>query len=276
MSGSPPPVILDWIRSASFVRQVEWHDTIGSTNDRGNELAKNRELETPLLIMAGEQTAGRGRGGNRWWSGPGALTFTLVFNPLDDLTACGLRPVPTDYWPRVALVAGVSLCDVLQASIPATACQLKWPNDVLLGGKKVAGILAEVPPAGPDVPRRLVLGLGVNVNNSLAAAPPEIQAVAAALCDLSEERLDSAQILVDWLNMFSDRLDRLAAQDRALAERWQSLCVLRGKTIELQSGSRLVRGLCRGIDTDGALLLDTPQGPERLYAGVLVRVVPAS
>lgn len=270
---SPPAVILDLIRNATFVQHVEWHDTIASTNDRGNELARNAQLDTPFLILAGRQTAGRGRGTNRWWSGDGALTFTIVFDPEIDLPNCGLPRLPIELWPRVALVAAVALCDVLQSLQPTLAYHLKWPNDVLLGGKKVAGILAEITPAASAVPRRLVLGMGVNVNNSLSAAPAEIQAVAAALCDVSGERFDSAQLLIDWLNGFADRLGALAGGDRNLVQRWQSLCALNGKKIELQSGSRKVQGLCHGIDVHGALLLDTPTGRERLYAGAFVRVL---
>lgn len=265
------PVILDLIRDASFVRRVEWHDTIASTNDRGNDLAQSADLETPLLILAGTQTAGRGRGANRWWSAEGALTLTLVFDPCRDMSACGLPPLPFEVWPRIALVAGVALCDVIENLLPSVPCRLKWPNDVLLGGKKVSGILVEIPPASPTVPRRLVLGMGINVNNSLNAAPAEVQSVAASLCDVAGESFDSAQILIDWLNAFANRLGGLAAGDARLVERWQSLCALNGKSIELQSGSRTVAGLCRGIDSDGALLVDTPIGPERLYAGVLVR-----
>jgi BirA family biotin operon repressor/biotin-[acetyl-CoA-carboxylase] ligase len=270
---SLPPVILELIRDTSFVEKVEWHDTIASTNDRGNELARSADLATPLLILAGRQTAGRGRGANRWWSADGALTFTLVFDPQRDLTKSKLPPLPIELWPRVALVAGVALCDLLQTLLPSTPSRLKWPNDVLLGDKKVAGILVEVPQAGADVPRRLVLGMGVNVNNSLAASPREVQAVAAALCDAGGERFDSTQLLVDWLNSFVNRLGELTGSAPELVQRWQSLCALNGKTVELQSGSRTVRGNCRGIDCDGALLLETCAGPERLYAGSDVRVV---
>jgi BirA family biotin operon repressor/biotin-[acetyl-CoA-carboxylase] ligase len=270
---SPPSVILDMIRDASFVRQVEWHETIASTNDRGIELARNADLETPLLILAGRQTVGRGRGANRWWSGDGALTFSLVFDPDLDLPNCGLPALPFELWPRVALVAGVALCDILQSMLPSGPLRLKWPNDVLLGDKKVAGILAEIPPAIMSVPRRLVLGMGVNVNNSLSAAPAEIQAVAAALCDFAGQHFDGTQMLIDWLNSFADRLGELPGENRQLVARWQSLCALNGKAIELQSGARTVQGLCRGIDLDGALLLDTAAGRERLYAGASVRVL---
>jgi BirA family biotin operon repressor/biotin-[acetyl-CoA-carboxylase] ligase len=265
------PAVLDRIRDSSFVEQVEWHDTIGSTNDRGNELARRADLVTPLLILAGRQTAGRGRGSNRWWSGDGAMTFTLVFDPRDVLP--NREQLPLEVWPRIALVAGVALCDVLQNLLPEVPCSLKWPNDVLLGGRKVAGILAEVPALASDVPRRLILGMGVNVNNSLTAAPPEIRAVAVAIGDAAGCHVDIYQVLIAWLNGFAGRLAALAAADDTLAERWQSLCALRGKQIELQAGNRVVQGLCRGIDIDGALLLDTSTGPERLYAGTLVRTL---
>lgn len=261
------------IQQASFVEHVEWHDVLTSTNDRGMKLAGDQTIATPLLILAGEQTAGRGRGMNRWWSDAGALTFSLVFNPYADQEARGAPPLETECWPRIALVAGVALCDVLQELLPHIPCGLKWPNDVLLAGKKVAGILVEVPPASLSASRRLVLGMGINVNNSLAAAPPEIRSAGAALCDIAGTAFDAADLLISWLHRFADHLHALAVADPGLPYRWKSLCLLSGKTVELQAGNRAIRGLCRGIDADGALLVETDSGPERLYAGALVRAV---
>ncbi len=267
------PIALDRISQATFVERVEWHDVVSSTNDLGIERAGENPLATPLLILAGEQTAGRGRGRNRWWSAAGALTFSLVFDPRRDLAVRRAPELPTERWPTVALAAGVALCDVLLEMLPDVSCTLKWPNDVLLAGKKVSGILVEVPPAVAPAPRRLVLGMGINVNNSLAAAPPELQSTAAALCDAAGTPGDATTLLIAWLNRFAGHLGALAVGDPALPARWQSLCALSGKDVELQSGNRQVRGTCRGIDTDGALLVDTETGPQRLYAGVLVRAV---
>src|SRR5689334_19271139 len=129
------PLNLDHIRQASFVRSVEWHDVVSSTNDRGMELARSTDVVTPTLILAAEQTAGRGRGLNRWWSERGALTFSLVFDPDADLARRGAQPLVAERWPRIALAAGVALCDVLQVAVPESPCSLKWPNDVLLAGK---------------------------------------------------------------------------------------------------------------------------------------------
>jgi BirA family biotin operon repressor/biotin-[acetyl-CoA-carboxylase] ligase len=264
---SCPALDLVRVKNSPFVAEVEWHATIPSTNDRALELAPREALPTPFLIACGEQTAGRGRGSNRWWSGPGALLFSLVLDP-GQVGSAGLR---TDHWPRVALTAGVALCEALGALAPHLSGGLKWPNDVLLAGKKLAGILVEIPPTRPPAPRRLVLGMGINVNNSLAEAPADVRAVGTALCDASGLEFDPTEVLIAWLDRFAGNLGRLAADDPALPLGWQSRCVLSGRTIELLAGDRLVRGTCRGIDTDGALLLETAAGPERLYAGVLVR-----
>lgn len=264
---------LDLIRRASFVKHVEWHDVLPSTSDRGIELVANGNIVTPLLILAGEQSAGRGRGLNRWWSDAGALTFSLVFDPMGDQLARGADVVEAAHWPKIALTAAIALCDVMQELLPDVPCALKWPNDVLLQGKKVAGILAEVPPATPPSPRRLVLGMGINVNNSLKLAPAEVKAVGTAICDVAEAPVDATGLFIDWLSRFAGYLQALALGDCALPARWQSLCALTGKMIELQSGNRCVRGQCRGIDADGALLVDSHSGPERIFAGTLVRIV---
>jgi BirA family biotin operon repressor/biotin-[acetyl-CoA-carboxylase] ligase len=268
-----PAFDLDRLRQTSFVAHVEWHDLISSTNDRGMKLAGDRAIATPYLILAGQQTAGRGRGTNRWWSDAGALTFSLVFDPQADQVSRGSIALEIGCWPRLALVAGVALCDLLQDSAPNSACGLKWPNDVLLAGQKVAGILVEVPPAAPPTARRIVLGMGMNVNNTLESAPPEVRSTGTSLFDATGDTFDLTDIIIGWLQRFADHLHHLAIGDPGLPFRWQSLCALSGKTVELQSGNRTVHGHCRGIDAEGALLVDTETGPERLYAGVLVRAV---
>ncbi|MGQ0635586.1 MAG: biotin--[acetyl-CoA-carboxylase] ligase [Planctomycetaceae bacterium] len=312
-----PFLDLDRLRGHPFIGRVDWHSTIASTNDRALALAAGDTLDTPLLVLADEQTAGRGRGSNSWWSARGALTFSLVLAPqvggifpgqitlgppspalpprggkgaktdfCRELVSCvntntpqfnqrsvGPLELPQDCWPRIALVAGLSLCEALERLLPHLAFGLKWPNDVLLGGKKLAGILVEVPSTTPQKPRRIVLGMGININNSLADAPAEIQSSGTALCDAAGLEFDATQVLLAWLTHFADNLRALAEKDTGLTKRWQMRCVLSGKRVELQSGDRMLNGTCRGIDTDGALLLDTPARLERLYSGVLVRVV---
>jgi BirA family biotin operon repressor/biotin-[acetyl-CoA-carboxylase] ligase len=261
------------IRRSAFVADVESHELLASTNDRAIELSCSETLATPLLIVATEQSAGRGRGLNRWWSETGGLACSLVIDPSRDLISRSSSPLEPERWPRVALAAAVALCDVLQDLLPARDVALKWPNDILLNGKKLAGFLVEIPPAVPAVPRRLVLGMGVNVNNFLKHAPAEIQSMATSLVDAAGRTFEMTAFLAAWLEQFESRLLALAGDDPRLPERWQSLCALTGRTVELQSGNRQVRGLCSGIADDGALLIDSGNGPERLYAGALVRIV---
>lgn len=150
------------ILSATSVRTVEYHDELTSTNDLALQLVSGQPL--PLLVVAERQTGGRGRGGNKWWAAEGALTYSLVVD------AAALR-LEQRSWPRVSLTVALAISDTLDELLPNRAVQLKWPNDVYLQGRKVCGILVETAPRFPGV---LVLGIGVNVNNSLAAAPAEL------------------------------------------------------------------------------------------------------
>jgi BirA family transcriptional regulator, biotin operon repressor / biotin---[acetyl-CoA-carboxylase] ligase len=254
--------MLDLVRLQrdTFLRRVEWHESLASTNDRALQLAAAAECETPHLIAAGEQTAGRGRGNNRWWSGRGALTFSVLLDP----EGLGLRP---ELWPRVSLTAGVAICQMLEQAAPHESVGLKWPNDIWLNGKKVCGILVETTPN-----RRLILGIGLNVNNSMQAAPEEIRMRAASLCDVLHAPPDPTDLLVDLLQRVEFHLQQLAVEHADLPRLWQTRCVLTGRRVEIDQPDRRHSGRCLGIDTDGALLLDSPAAPVRLHAGVVASI----
>lgn len=245
------------LQANTFVRDVEHHAEIPSTNSRAIELA-GEDRPTPLLVLAKMQTAGRGRGDNRWWSAEGALTFSLL------LDAAQLH-LPADRWPRVSLAAGVAVCEAVQSLLPASAVGLKWPNDVHLDRRKVCGILVETPPRSG----RLVVGVGLNVNNSLAHAPDDVRVRATSLYDSAEIEFDPHDTLVRVLRRIEENLKLLATNDALLAQKWRALSVLTGRFVELELGSRHVSGRCLGIDEEGALLLETSVGPERFFAGVV-------
>src|SRR3569623_3093066 len=151
------------LRELPLLTAVEHHEVIGSTNDRALELIQQPDLATPLLILADRQTAGRGRGDHRWWAAEGSLTFSLVFDPTQ-------FSLPREVWPRITLTAAVAMCETALRFAPGTPCGLKWPNDVLFDGRKLCGILAVVPATRGSAQQRMILGLGVNVTNSLAQA----------------------------------------------------------------------------------------------------------
>ncbi|MCX7419968.1 MAG: biotin--[acetyl-CoA-carboxylase] ligase [Planctomycetia bacterium] len=255
------------LRTETFLREVEPHAEIGSTNDRALVLCGEPNLPVPYLILTERQTAGRGRGANRWWSSDGALMFSVVINAKD-------YALPESRWPQISLTVGVAVCETLAILTPTTlttasrphSVGLKWPNDVWLNRRKVCGILMEVPPTRCG---QLVIGVGLNVNNSFADAPAELSLIATSLSDETGVMFDRTSVLATLLQQLDRDLKRLANAEGSLVETWQSRCVLRGRMVSLDSGQRVVTGLCMGIAADGALRLQSPNGEQRFYGGLI-------
>lgn len=258
----------DRIRSETFVRTIETHEAIESTNNRALSLTGSSTAELPWLVIARQQTGGRGRGSNQWWSPTGGLTFSLIV----DVESTGL---PIEKWPTVSLTAGLSVCEALVdvVSLHAGTLQsriaLKWPNDVMFAGKKICGILTELPPQRTG---EVVLGIGINVNNSLASAPEELRSTATSLIDELHVSFSLTDVLVGGLRRLEDNLQRLHDGERELLNRWRQYCYLNGKAVTLDTGQRQIAGACQGIDEDGALLLRTEFGIERVLSGVVTKI----
>lgn len=250
---------LERIEADAPLAGVEYHPEIASTNDRAMELARNSELLTPHLVLADKQTAGRGRGSNRWWSQNGALTFTVIY----DLA------LPTARWPQISLSVGLAVCEVLSARLPREQIGLKWPNDVHLAGKKVCGILVEIPSQRPG---RFVIGIGLNVNNSPATAQAELTTIATSMFDVSGQEFDRSEVLIAVIRALDRELRQLQNDSSDLQSRWQALCVLQGEQVQLTAGEKVVSGRCEGIDADGALVLMTERGRETFFGGIVRRV----
>jgi BirA family biotin operon repressor/biotin-[acetyl-CoA-carboxylase] ligase len=251
----------DSITAQTWVRQVEFFEELGSTSDYALEAIQRPEVRLPLLVVAERQTQGRGRDAKTWWSPPGALLFSLAFHA----TAFSLPPSRR---PQVSLAIGLAVAEMLDAQQLGVPCGLKWPNDVYAAGRKIGGILIESPVSPEPV---LVAGVGVNVNNSLAAAPPELASTATALCDLTQRSFDRQALLIGILQGLATNLQRLATDLTGVCTDWRKRCLLTGRTVVLRLGSQQMAGVCRGIDDDGALWLDTPQGPARFLSGTVER-----
>ncbi len=250
------------IERETFLSAIEFHDEINSTNDRALTSCAESSIGTPRLILAERQTAGRGRGVHRWWSHSGALTLTLVLNGAD-------IPLPFENWPMVSLVAGLAVTETLAEFAANESIRVKWPNDVYLDGKKICGILCEIPPSRPP---RLVLGIGLNVNNSLRDAPPELLRTATSLTDETGLHHDRNEVLISLLRHFERQLQSFrSASTESFLQLWSQRCLLTGMQVTHSSGdNRLRTGHCLGIDAQGALLLETSQGIERLLGGTIV------
>jgi BirA family biotin operon repressor/biotin-[acetyl-CoA-carboxylase] ligase len=209
------------------------HRLTDSTNGRAKPLA---EAGAPhgTLVTADEQSAGRGRQGRVWTAPAGsAVLMSLVLRELDEL---------------LPLTAAVAICEGLPA-----AATVKWPNDVWIEGRKVAGILVE----GRPQEGWAVLGIGVNVTTDAFPAELAESATSLRLAGVSTDPASALDALLDSLSRW------LRAPSGAVLDAWRSLDALRGERVRWSGGE----GVARGIDDSGALLVETRNGPVTLDAG---------
>lgn len=250
------------VMGRTFLQSIEWLERVDSTNSYALQQAVER-TRFPLLIGTDDQTGGRGRGTNRWWGGAGSLACSLVLSPQQ-------FQIPPAAWPRFSLVVGVGIASALQGVAESATVQVKWPNDVYLNGRKVCGVLIESVPQRPEL---LVIGFGVNVNNSLLHAPEEVSTRAIALQDVMDHPPSLQEVLIRILLNLEESIVRFATAPEEVLLDWRHRCFLTGKQISVHSphaNGETRSGTCLGIDDDGALRLMTPQGLERILAGTVL------
>ncbi|MEZ0395640.1 MAG: biotin--[acetyl-CoA-carboxylase] ligase [Anaerolineales bacterium] len=226
---------------------LRYLEKVGSTNDVALAWAADGAADFSLVV-SDEQTAGRGRGGRRWYTPPGAaLAFSLI-----------LRPQPAEQEKVVLFSALGALAVAAALEGYALSPQIKWPNDVLLRGRKVSGVLAETVWLGEQVDS-LVIGVGVNV--SAASLPPDDLLTFPAACLESElgRALDRAALLGDILSALLTWRSRLGTP--AFLEAWESRLAFRGERVEVWADDQPVRiGRLAGLDSNGGLRLHLPGG----------------
>jgi BirA family transcriptional regulator, biotin operon repressor / biotin---[acetyl-CoA-carboxylase] ligase len=252
----------DRILASTFIEHIDYCNELPSTNTRAMQLAGELpDHVCPVLVLTDSQTSGRGRGTNLWWSDNGSLTFSVLVRPLE-------IHLPAGRWPQLSLTAGLAVCDALESLIGGLKSRIKWPNDVFVSGRKICGILVE---AASGQRRSVIIGIGVNVNNSAVHAPPELREAFVALRDLAPGPIRRVDVLLVILKQLDSRLKYLVSSFDALSNEWSERCLLTGRTVEIEFHARRISGLCRGIDEDGAILLDTPTGRERFLSGVVTK-----
>lgn len=234
---------------------VETYAELGSTMERARELAADRATPLPALVMADRQTAGRGRRGAGWWQAAGSLAVSIV---LDEASA-GAVAEPT--W---SLACGVALAEALSACEPAIDPLVRWPNDIEVNGRKIAGILLETAAGG-----RTILGIGANTSGSLREAPEPLRERLTTVVDLTGRPLERDRLLAEFFPRFLGLVQAMQSDATALVARYRPRCALDGQPVTVYRGDEKQTGLCRGIDADGALLLDTGVGRIAITSGSL-------
>jgi len=224
-----------------------------STNERARELAA-AGAPHGTLVTASEQTAGRGRQGRRWQAPANTALLASV------LVRTGPATVP-----GVPFAAGLAVLDALDRVAPIDA-QLKWPNDVMAGGRKLAGILTELEPgAAPEDGRAAgVVGLGLNLR--VPSFPAGADGV--SLDELAAVVPGRDRVLNAWLDALWRRIDALEARGMpALLDEWRRRAVGLGATVTATTARGAVAGIAEDIADDGSLLVRTRDGVVRLVAG---------
>ncbi len=250
---------LSRILQETWVDRVHFFDEIDSTNNRALAHAAQSAESLTELFVAERQTGGRGRGTNTWWSDAGALTWSVLTTPLN---------VPAAHLSQVSLTMGLAVCEAVEQFVAGDVA-LKWPNDVYLNGRKAAGILIEL--AG-STPKRLVVGVGLNVNNSVQNAPAELRATAVSLVDAAGEAgpyFDRTAVLLACIEQIERQLGRFVSRDRTLPDDWRGRSLLTGQQVRLVMPRDEITGVCEDLADDGALLLRTATGIQTCYGGVV-------
>lgn len=239
------------------LHHCERHEALSSTNDRARELAATLPPGAMALVLAEEQTAGRGRGANRWWTGRGSIAGSLLFDP-------GRAGIARERHYLLSLATALAIVDTVAPRVAPRAAGLHWPNDVFVDDRKLAGILVEAMPDG-----RHIVGFGLNANNRLAEAPSELHARVCTLRDLTGKDFDRTELLIEIVGQWARTVALLADDAPAVGRRAHDACLQVGERLAILVGRERTQGICVGIDGDGSLLLDTPRGRQRFYSGVL-------
>lgn len=268
LPSDPGPDLLDaatWqdqLTTRTFGRQMHVLPSTPSTNDVLKQLALSGAPEG-TVVLADQQTQGRGRQGRAFASPAGVgIYLSLLLRP-----TVALASLPT-----LTLACGVATAHAL-ADIQAPPVQLKWPNDVEMAGKKVAGILCEAvlqPSAAPVV----IVGIGMNVNTTLADFPPALHGSATSLALVSGHAWARTSLITRLLVHLEQVYALFQQGDHAtIIAQWLRYGPIHGRRVRFQHEGHEMQGTVVGLEEDGALQVQTPQGPvQRLVAGEVVFV----
>ena len=245
------------LRQTQSVRRVVFEKEVDSTNRLARDLAIAGAVEG-TIVVAESQTGGRGRKGRNWFSPPGVgIYLSLVLRP---------RFQPAEA-PKMTLLAGVALAETIRPLVPSRVA-IKWPNDVLAGGRKFAGILIEI---GTEIDAidYMVVGVGLNVNTPPGLFPAELRARVTSIAAESGHPVSRTDVLAAFLGRFEGWYGRVEREGFGpVIRRWRELSDMAGRRVRVNSFSGSTEGVIEGIDDDGTLLLRTAAGGvERVIAG---------
>lgn len=222
---------------------IEYHDSIPSTNARARELAVDGT--TDLVVLADEQTGGRGRLDREWSSPSGGIWLSILLRP----------DVPATHAPMFTLAAAVATADA--ASAAGVDATIKWPNDVLVGEAKLAGILTEMEGEADRI-GWIVVGIGLNANVDPGTLPPEATSLQAAVGAVN--RRDVTQTLLESFATLADDIE-------GILPAWRERAATLGREVRVETPQGTIEGEAVDITFPGTLEIETPSGRKSVAAG---------
>jgi BirA family biotin operon repressor/biotin-[acetyl-CoA-carboxylase] ligase len=235
---------------------LHWFPRLRSTNDHAAVMRRRRKLFAPAVVLTGKQIAGRGRGKNSWFSNNDVLTVTFVVAADDDLAAHELP-----------LIAGLAVRDAAAELTGQNNVELKWPNDVLFDGRKLAGLLCE------RISNVDLIGVGLNVNLDPADAPAALRKIVTSLLIAGGKPVDRTEALLKIASHLRQTLRRRKEQPFvAFLREYQKHHALLGRRVSIKSENELISGRVEGIDPQARLLVRDRNMLHRVVAGQVALV----
>jgi BirA family biotin operon repressor/biotin-[acetyl-CoA-carboxylase] ligase len=248
------------LKTKSIGRHMTLLPETASTNTVAMDLAAKGAPEG-TVVLAEMQTGGKGRLGRRWISPKGNLYLSVILRPA----------IPTHKAPLITLMGAVAAASAIRNTCGLSA-SIKWPNDILLSGKKVSGLLTEMS-AETDRIRHIVLGIGVNVNMDLAGIPDDIRALTTTVAAEAGTPVNRITLLRQLLRGIEQWYQAFLRDEREVLNQWDSLNVTSGNRVVVSGQGVTFSGLAQGIDAEGRLKVQLADGAVRTVAAGDVTIV---
>ncbi|QHZ47402.1 bifunctional biotin--[acetyl-CoA-carboxylase] synthetase/biotin operon repressor [Bacillus sp. NSP9.1] len=243
------------LKTEKMGQTIYFQDVVASTQKIAHELANNGAAEG-TIVVADKQTEGRGRMARGWHSPKGNGVWMSII----------LRPeIPVQKTPQLTLLAAVALVQAIEEATGISA-EIKWPNDILIGGKKAVGILTELQ-AEADQVHSVIVGTGINVNQLRDDFPEELQETATSLRLSGGKKVDRAALIQTILLTFEKRYrDYLTHGFQPIKLLWESYALSLHRELTARTLNGTFHGKALGIDDEGVLLLETSEGIQKIYS----------
>ena len=246
----------DALHTRVLGRTILFSREIGSTNEWAKELARLGASEGTVVVSE-TQAHGYGRNMRTWFSPEGGLWFSMILRPK-------LKPREA---PKLAFIAGLAVAEILR-ELYVLHAETRWPNDVMVNGRKICGILSEMTTSGDSV-EFVIVGIGVNANFDPEALPKSIRLVATTLENELGRSVQLEQLFQALLEKLETLYDLFMREGfHSILKKWKEYASFLGKKVEVSAGSEIMKGLGCDVDEEGALILRLEEGiSKRFLAG---------